>query len=48
MKEYKGYKYEQQKDGSWKVEFPGGGKMKTPKQTEEHLKAEIDKHEEER
>ena len=42
MKEYKGFQYAQLPNGGWKILFPGGGVLKTPKQTEEQLLAEID------
>jgi hypothetical protein len=42
MATYKDFSYEKRPDGSWSLIFPGGGKLRTPKQSEDDLKKEID------
>lgn len=43
MSEYKGISYEKNSDGTWTLTFPSGLSTKAPAQSEDALKAEIDK-----
>ena len=43
MATYKGFTYEARPKGFWSVTTPDGGKVKAPPQTEDELKAEIDR-----
>lgn len=43
MSEYKGISYDKNPDGTWTLVLPSGLTTKAPAQSEEALKAEIDK-----
>jgi hypothetical protein len=42
MTQYRGFTYEAGRNGGWTLWFPDGTRLRTPAQTEEQLRAEID------